>query len=71
MTLATALAILGLIVLASACALLVIQRCEIADLQNVLLKLAKEKTEQLYLSTFPSALPDVHKGVRILKPKAS
>ena len=34
MTLATALAILGLIVLASACALLVIQRCEIADLQN-------------------------------------
>ncbi len=44
---------------------------EIADLQLVLLKLAKNKTEQLYLATFPSALPDIHKGVRILKPKAS
>lgn len=44
---------------------------EIADLQSVLLKLAKDKTEQLYLATFPSALPDVHKGVRILKSKAS
>lgn len=44
---------------------------EIADLQAVLLKLAKDKTEQLYLATFPSALPDIHKGVRILKPKAS
>ena len=38
---------------------------EIADLQAVLLKLAKDKTEQLYLSTFPSALPDVRKGIRI------
>ena len=44
---------------------------EIADLQAVLLKLAKDKTEQLYLSTFPSALPQVHKGVRITKTKAS
>lgn len=44
---------------------------EIADLQTVLLKLAKDKTEQLYLSTFPSALPDVHKGIRISQPKAS
>lgn len=44
---------------------------EIADLQSVLLKLAKDKTEQLYLATFPSALPDVHKGIRISKPKAS
>jgi hypothetical protein len=44
---------------------------QIADLQAVLLKLAKDKTEQLYLATFPSALPDIHKGVRILKPKAS
>lgn len=44
---------------------------EIADLQAVLLKLAKDKTEQLYLATFPSALPDVCKGVRFLKPKAS
>jgi hypothetical protein len=44
---------------------------EIADLQAVLLKLAKDKTEQLYLATFPSALPDVRKGVRIPKPKAS
>ncbi len=38
---------------------------QIADLQNRLLMLAKEKTEQLYLATFPSALPDIHKGIRI------
>jgi hypothetical protein len=38
---------------------------EISDLQAVLLKLAKDKTEQLYLATFPSALPDVRKGIRI------
>ncbi|MFT3871652.1 MAG: integrase [Nocardioides sp.] len=38
---------------------------EIADLQAVLLKLAKHKTEQLYLASFPTALPDVRKGVRI------
>lgn len=44
---------------------------EIADLQSVLLKLAKDKTEQLYLATFPSALPEVHKGIRISQPKAS
>jgi transposase InsO family protein len=37
---------------------------EIADLQNRLLTLAKEKTEQLYLSTIPSALPDIRKGIR-------
>jgi len=44
---------------------------QIADLQSVLLKLAKDKTEQLYLATFPSALPDVHSGIRINKPQAS
>jgi hypothetical protein len=44
---------------------------EIADLQAVLLKLAKDKTEQLYLATFPSALPEVHKGIRTTRPKAS
>ena len=38
---------------------------EIADLQTVLLKLAKEKTEQLYLASIPSALPDIRKGIRI------
>jgi hypothetical protein len=38
---------------------------QIADLQAVLLKLAKDKTEQLYLASFPSALPDVRKGIRI------
>lgn len=37
---------------------------EITDLQARLLMLAKQKTEQLYLSTIPSALPDVHKGIR-------
>jgi len=38
---------------------------QIADLQAVLLKLAKDKTEQLYLASFPTALPDVSKGIRI------
>ena len=38
---------------------------EIADLQTVLLKLAKDKTEQLYLASIPTALPDVRKGIRI------
>jgi len=37
----------------------------IADLQAVLLKLAKDKTEQLYLASIPTALPDVRKGIRI------
>jgi hypothetical protein len=38
---------------------------QIADLQNRLLVLAKDKTEQLYLASFPCALPDVRKGIRI------
>ena len=38
---------------------------QIADLQTVLLKLAKDKTEQLYLASFPSALPDIRTGIRI------
>ncbi len=38
---------------------------EIADLQIVLLKLAKEKTEQLYLASIPTALPDARKGIRV------
>ncbi len=38
---------------------------EIGDLQAVLLKLAKDKTEQLYLASVPAALPDVRKGVRV------
>ena len=37
---------------------------EIADLQKRLLLLAKEKTEQLYLSSLPIALPDIRKGIR-------
>jgi hypothetical protein len=37
----------------------------IADLQNRLLALAKDKTEQLYLAGIPNALPDVRKGIRI------
>ncbi|WP_057338666.1 hypothetical protein [Mycobacterium tuberculosis] len=38
---------------------------KIADLQNRLLILAKEKTEQLYLANIPTALPDIHKGILI------
>lgn len=38
---------------------------EIADLQTALLKLAKDKTEQLYLASIPTALPDVRKGIRV------
>ena len=38
---------------------------EIADLQTVLLKLAKDKTEQLYLATIPTALPEVRNGIQI------
>ncbi|MGV1008326.1 MAG: NERD domain-containing protein [Dermatophilaceae bacterium] len=38
---------------------------QIADLQARLLVLAKDKTEQVYLATMPSALPDVRKGIRI------
>jgi hypothetical protein len=37
---------------------------EIADLQNRLRLLAKEKTEQLYLASIPTALPDIRKGIR-------
>jgi len=37
---------------------------QIADLQNRLLILAKDKTEQLYLSSIPTALPDIRKGIR-------
>ncbi len=44
---------------------------EIADLQAVLLKLAEDKTERLYLATFPSALPDVYAGIRISQSRAS
>lgn len=38
---------------------------EIDDLQNVLLKLAKDKTDQLYLASVPSELPDVRRGIRV------
>ena len=38
---------------------------QIADLRAVLLKLAKDKTEQLYLASIPTALPDVCKGIPI------
>src|SRR5271156_1287147 len=37
---------------------------QIADLQAALLVLAKEKTEQLYLASIPTALPDIRKGIR-------
>lgn len=38
---------------------------DITDLQTRLQTLAKQKTEQLYLSTIPSALPDIRKGIRV------
>lgn len=38
---------------------------EIARIQDRLLVLSSTKTEQLYLASFPSALPDVRKGVRV------
>jgi hypothetical protein len=38
---------------------------QIAELQTRLLVLAKEKTEQLYLASFPTALPDVRNGIRV------
>jgi hypothetical protein len=41
------------------------KRRNIADLQTVLPKLAKHETEQLYLASFPSVLPDICKGIRI------
>jgi IS30 family transposase len=44
---------------------------EIADLQAALLRLAKDKTEQLYLAAIPSALPDVRTGIRITSKAAS
>ena len=37
---------------------------DIAECQSQLLVLAKEKTEQLYLASVPSALPDVRRGIR-------
>ena len=36
-----------------------------SELQVMLLKLAKDKAEQLYLASFPSALPDIRKGIRV------
>ena len=44
---------------------------QIADLQAVLLKLAKDKTEQLYLASFPPALPDIRSGIRVNNQAAS
>ena len=38
---------------------------QIAELQVMLLTLAKDKTEQLYRASFPSALPDIRKGIRV------
>jgi len=44
---------------------------QIADLQAALLRLAKDKTEQLYLATIPAALPDVRSGIRVKNQTAS
>ncbi|TVS74522.1 transposase family protein [Mycobacterium helveticum] len=44
---------------------------QIADLQASLLRLAKNKTEQLYLATIPAALPDVRAGIRVKNKTAS
>lgn len=39
----------------------------IDQLQSRLIVLAKDKTDQLRIAQTPSALPDVHKGIRIRK----
>ncbi|WP_301150397.1 hypothetical protein [Mycobacterium simiae] len=44
---------------------------QIADLQTALLRLAKDKTEQLYLASIPAALPDVRSGIRTKNKAAS
>ncbi len=44
---------------------------QIADLQANLLRLAKDKTEQLYLAAIPTALPDVKAGIRVKSKTAS
>ncbi|MBS4730342.1 hypothetical protein MSM1_19110 [Mycobacterium sp. SM1] len=44
---------------------------QIADLQATLLKLAKDKTDQLYLAAIPTALPDVKAGIRVKRKAAS
>ena len=44
---------------------------QIADLQAALLRLAKDKTEQLYLAAIPTVLPDVRSGIRIKTKTAS
>ena len=44
---------------------------QIADLQAALLRLAKDKTEQLYLAAIPTALPEVRSGIRIKTKTAS
>lgn len=38
---------------------------QIADIQALLTRLAKEKTEQLYLTSLPSDPPDIRKGIKI------
>ena len=37
---------------------------QIAQLQDMLLHLAKDKTEQLYIATLPTPRPDVNKHIR-------
>jgi hypothetical protein len=44
---------------------------QIADLQAALLRLAKDKTDQLYLAAIPTALPEVRSGIRIKTKTAS
>lgn len=44
---------------------------QIADLQAALLRLAKDKTEQLYLASIPAALPDARAGIRVKSQTAS
>lgn len=44
---------------------------QITDLQAGLLRLAKDKTEQLYLAAIPSALPDLKAGIRVKRKTAS
>ncbi|MFT4299509.1 MAG: hypothetical protein QM597_07745 [Aeromicrobium sp.] len=38
---------------------------DIAELQTILTRPAADKTEQIYLASIPTLLPDIRKGIRV------